>query len=114
MVGRWPALLARLSGVLNLDASARASGALRRRRAVADGATLLRLALAPGPGCLSLRSAAAWAGVSGVAALSDVAPRKRLRGAADWLGQVAGALLNSKVGRLGGERTFAAVTASNR
>jgi Transposase DDE domain len=95
----WPALLARLSGVLDLDASARASGALRRRRAVADGATLLRLALAHGPGGLSLRSAAAWAGVSGVAALSDVALRKRLRGAADWLGQVAGALLDSKVGR---------------
>ena len=89
----WPALLARLSGTLDLDASARASGALRRRRAVADGATLLRLALAHGPGDLSLRSAAAWAGMAGVAALSDVALRKRLRSAADWLGQVAGALL---------------------
>lgn len=91
----WPALLARLSGILDLDASARASGALQRRRAVADGATLLRLALAHGPGGLSLRSAAGWAGVSGVAALSDVALRKRLRGAADWLGQVAGALLRT-------------------
>lgn len=91
----WPALLRRLSGVLDLDASARASGALRRRRAVAEGATLLRLALAHGPGGLSLRSAAGWAGVSGVAALSDVALRKRLRGAADWLGVVAGALLRT-------------------
>lgn len=81
--------------MLDLDASARASGALQRRRAVADGATLLRLALAHGPGGLSLRSAAAWAGVSGVAALSDVALRKRLRGAADWLGLVAGALLRT-------------------
>lgn len=89
----WPALLERLSGVLDLDASARASGALRRRRVVADGATLLRLALAHGPGGLSLRSAAAWAGITGVAALWDVALRKRLRGAADWLGLVAGALL---------------------
>lgn len=94
----WPALLARLSGMLDLDASARASGALQRRRAVADGATLLRLALAHGPGGLSLRSAAGWAGVSGVAALSDVALRKRLRGAADWLGQVAGALLRAAAG----------------
>lgn len=94
----WPALLARLSGALDLDASARAGGALRRRRAVADGATLLRLALAHGPGGLSLRSAAAWAGMSGVAALSDVALRKRLRGAADWLGQVAGALLRTTAG----------------
>lgn len=78
----WPALLERLSDVLDLDASAGESGALRRRRAVADGATLLRLALAHGPGGLSLRSAAAWAGVSRVAALSDVALRKRPRGAA--------------------------------
>ena len=57
--GHWPALLARLSGVLDLDASARATGALRQRRNVADGATLLRLALAHGPGGLSLRSAVA-------------------------------------------------------
>ena len=89
----WPALLQRLSGVLDLDASAQATGALRRRRAVTDGATLLRLALAHGPGGLSLRSAAAWAGLSGVASLSDVALRKRLRGAADWLALIAGALL---------------------
>jgi hypothetical protein len=83
----------RLAGALDLEASAKASGALRRRRAVSDAATLLRLALAHGPGGLSLRSAAAWAGVSGVAQLSDVAWRKRLQSAGDWLGQIAGALL---------------------
>lgn len=92
----WPALLKRLSGVLDLDTSARASGALVRRRNVSDGATLLRLALAHGPGGLSLRSAALWAGTSGVAELSDVALRRRLRGAADWLGQIAGALLSAR------------------
>ena len=92
----WPALLERLSGVLDLEASARATGALVRRRAVGDAATLLRLALAHGPGGLSLRSAAAWAGVSGVAQLSDVALRRRLRGATAWLGQVAGALLSAR------------------
>lgn len=90
----WPALVSVLSGTLDLDLTARQSGALQRRRAVADGATLLRLALAYGPGGLSLRSAAAWAGVQGVASLSDVALMKRLRGAADWLGLVAGALLS--------------------
>lgn len=93
----WPALLARLSGVLDLDASARTSGALVRRRNVGDAATLLRLALAHGPGGLSLRSAATWAGASGVAELSDVALRRRLRGAADWLGQIAGALLTARL-----------------
>lgn len=81
----WPGLLERLSGVLDLEASARATGALMRRRAVGDAATLLRLALAHDPG-----------GLSGVAQLSDVALRRRLRGATAWLGQIAGALLSAR------------------
>ena len=92
----WPALLSRLSRVLDLDASARAAGALVRRRNVGDAATLLRLTLARGPGGLSFRSAAAWAGISGVAQLSDVALRRRLRDAGEWLGQIAGALLTAR------------------
>jgi len=91
----WPALISRLSQSLDLDATARATGALVRRRNVGDAATLLRLALAYGPGAMSLRSAAAWAGVNDVASLSDVALLKRLRGAADWLGDIAGALLQN-------------------
>lgn len=91
----WQALISRLSQSLDLDATARATGALVRRRNVADAATLLRLALAYGPGAMSLRSAAAWAGVNDVASLSDVALLKRLRGAADWLGDIAGALLQN-------------------
>jgi hypothetical protein len=90
----WPAVLARISGVFDLECSARTSGALQRRREVRDGATLLRLALAHGPGGLSLRSAASWAGMTGIARLSDVALRKRLRGCSEWLGEIAGALLN--------------------
>jgi hypothetical protein len=54
---------------------------------------LLRLALAYGPGGLSLRSAAAWAGATGLADLSDTAVMNRIRRAADWLGEIAGALL---------------------
>ncbi len=98
----WPALLARLSPVVDLEASARGAGALVRRRNVGDAATLLRLALAHGPGGLSLRSAAAWAGISGVAQLSDVALRRRLRGACAWLGQIAGALLSARSPARGG------------
>jgi hypothetical protein len=37
--------------------------------------------------------AAAWAGVSGLADLSDTAAMNRLRNAAGWLGEIAGALL---------------------
>ena len=96
IASQWTDLIARLPPGLDLDQSARSSGALRRRRNVQDAETLLRLALAHGPGALSLRSAAAWAGLTGVAQLSDVALRRRLRGASDWLGHIAGALLSRR------------------
>jgi hypothetical protein len=90
---QWPDLVAAVSAAIDLEATARTSGALVRRRAIRSAEMLLRLALAYGPGGLSLRSAAAWAGVSGLADLSDTAVMKRLRKAADWLGEIAGALL---------------------
>lgn len=91
----WRELLSRLPIDLDLDRSAREHGALKRRRVVRDGATLLRLALAHGPGGMSLRSAAAWAGGCDIAQLSDVGLLKRLRGASDWLSHVAASLLTS-------------------
>lgn len=94
----WPLLLARLAGAEAVDASAIASGALKRRRAVRDGASLLRLGLVYGPGGLSLREASAWAETQGVASVSDVALLKRLRAAADWYGELAGQLLAARAG----------------
>src|SRR4051812_32286108 len=76
---QWPDLVAVVSAAIDLEATARASGALVRRRAIRSAEMLLRLALAYGPGGLSLRMAAAWAGVSGLADLSDTAVMKRLR-----------------------------------
>src|SRR5918993_1195106 len=90
---QWPDLVAAVSTAIDLEATARASGALVRRRAIRSAEMLLRLALAYGPGGLSLRAAAAWAGASGLADLSDTAIMKRLRRAAPWLSEVAGALL---------------------
>lgn len=46
-------LLARLPPDLDLDVLARSSKAIQRGRALCDGTTLLRLALARGPGGLS-------------------------------------------------------------
>src|SRR5918999_4913391 len=89
---QWPDLVAAVSAAIDLEATARTSGALVRRRAIRSAEMLLRLALAYGPGGLSLRMAAAWAGISGLADLSDTAVMKRLRRAAPWLGEVAGAL----------------------
>jgi Transposase DDE domain len=90
---QWPDLIAAVSAAIDLEATARTSGALVRRRAIRSAEALLRLALAYGPGGLSLRTAAAWAGVSGLADLSDTAVMNRLRRAAGWLGEIAGALL---------------------
>src|SRR5919202_1898602 len=90
---QWPDLVAAVSAAIDLEATARTSGALVRRREIRSAEALLRLALASGPGGLSLRTAAAWAGVSGLADLSDTAVMNRLRQAAGWLGEIAGALL---------------------
>jgi Transposase DDE domain len=94
----WPVLLARCAAALDLEASARAYGAFQRPRGVRSAAALLRLALGYGPGGLSLRQAAAWAEVGGLAAgLSRTALMNRLRSAADWLGALAGALAADRV-----------------
>src|ERR687897_2631454 len=90
---QWPDLVAAVSAAIDLEATARTSEALVRRREIRSAEALLRLALAYGPGGLSLRTAAAWAGVSGLADLSDTAVMNRLRKAAGWLGEIAGALL---------------------
>ena len=90
---QWPGLVAAVTAAIDLEGTARTSGALVRRREIRSAEALLRLALAWGPGGLSLRAAAAWAGVIGLADLSDTAVMNRLRRAASWLGEVAGALL---------------------
>jgi hypothetical protein len=78
---------------VDLEASARAGGAARRRRQVRAAAGLLRLCLADGLGRLSLRTLSAWATAQGWAAMSDVAVLNRLRASADWLGTLAAAVL---------------------
>lgn len=90
-------LLSRLPAGLDLDGTARESGALVRRRAVKDGASLLRLAFGYAVCGFSLRGAAAWAALGAVAQLSDVALLKRLRGAADWLGTIVAAILSERM-----------------
>ena len=92
----WSGIEAHLGSAAALDASARSSGALERRRVIRDGSSLLRLCFGYGSG-MSLREAAAWAGMSGIGHLSDVAVLKRLRGSAGWLSQLAGGLIADRV-----------------
>ena len=89
----WPEVVSRLEGAIDLEASARACGALVRKREIRNASDLLRLALAYGPGGQSLMQTAAWAELQQIASLSDVGLMYRLRGSADWLGLIAGSLL---------------------
>src|SRR5512135_2608949 len=70
---------------LDLEASARASGAIRRRRQVRSAADLLRLVLAYVLTTYPLRLLAAWALLLGLGELSDVALLKRLGHCQRWL-----------------------------
>ena len=96
-------LLAKLPATLDLESTARSSGALRRRRGVRSAASLLRLALGYAVGGMSLRQAAAWADIDEIADVSDVALLNRLRNAAGWLGQIVGAILGARMGCAAGE-----------
>lgn len=107
-------MLARLPATFDLDATARQHRALIRRRGVPDAASLLRLALGYATHGMSLRVTAGWAEVASIAALSDVALLKRLRGAADWLAALLDALLARRLqvpGRL--DRPLRLVDASS-
>jgi len=92
----WPAVLSLIEPAIDVEDSARASGALTRKRQIRSGSDLLRLALAYGPGGQSLRQTVAWAEYQQIASLSDVALLYRLRDSADWLAQIAGALLRRR------------------
>src|SRR5436309_14201869 len=65
----WQEVLDRLPPDLDLDTLAVSSGALKRRREVGDGTTLLRLAMARGPGGLSLNQNGHLGGDAGPGAL---------------------------------------------
>jgi DDE family transposase len=84
-------------GDLDLDALAAATKALRRRRGVPSAEALLRLALARGPGGLSLRDTAAWAQLTEVANLTDASLNDRLHQSCEFLAAIAAAMLKGKV-----------------
>ena len=93
----WQPLLSRFGSLEELEASAKASGALVRRREIKTAGDLLRLALAYGPCGMSLRTVAAWAHTMRLGELSDVAVMKRLRSSAGWLQQIVGTLLAQRL-----------------
>jgi hypothetical protein len=99
----FPALLARLPADLDLDRLAIKHKAIQRGRKIKTGTALLRLALARGPGSLSLRDTAGWTGMlgergreRGLSALSNPAVKYRLDQAVDFLKAVMEHLLAAK------------------
>ena len=98
LTDQFTQLLARLPAGLDLDRLAAERGALLRRREISNGADLLRLALARGPGGLSLRETAAWAGQVDLAQLSNPAVKYRLDQAGGFLEGVVEHLLAARVG----------------
>src|ERR1700690_4353700 len=89
-------LLARLPADMDLDGLAREHKAIERGREIADGATLLRLSLARGPGGKSLRETAAWASTLGIAEISNPGVKYRLDKAGEFLAAVMEALLAAR------------------
>src|ERR1700735_2695495 len=92
----FPALLACLPSDLDLDQLAIEHKAIQRGRKSKTGTELLRLALAHGPGGMSLRDAAGWAGMLGLADLSNPAVKYRLDKSVDFLAAVTEHLLAAR------------------
>jgi len=92
----WSGLISRVAGDLDLDALAKETRALVRRRGGPDAKALLRLALARGPGGMSLRQTAAWAHLSGVADLTDASLNDRLHQSCDFLAAIVAKLLAAR------------------
>ena len=89
---QWSYLRSFLPSESDLEASARSSEALLRRRVIRKAETLLRLALVYCCG-MSLRQTSCWAHVQGLGKISQVGVMKALRRCSGWLGQLLGAKL---------------------
>lgn len=94
----WSDTASRLPADLDLDQLARSTGAVCRRRGdgIGDGATLLQLILARGPGGKSLQDTAAWARMNGVAELTAQSLHTRLHQSVAFLEAVLHRLLTDR------------------
>ncbi len=96
LTDQFPDLLKRLPADLDLDSLALETKAIQRKRRIGDGASLLRLALACGPGGLSLRQTSGWMSMLEIAELSNPGVHYRLKQATSFLGAVVARLLAVK------------------
>src|ERR1700758_275185 len=97
LTDRFAEVLARLPEDLDLDGLAIEAKAIQRRREVVDGAGLLRIALARGPGGLSLRQTGGRGAMQGIAELSNPGVKYRLDQATAFLAALVQRLLAAKL-----------------
>ena len=90
----WTDMASRIP--VDIEALARETKALQRKREVRSGLDLLRLVMAYSVCDWSLRLVGAWATIIGLGNLSDVAVRKRLRNTLPWLGRIIGEWLQER------------------
>jgi len=96
LTDQFPDLLKRLPAGLDLDRLALETKAIQRKRKIGDGASLLRLALARGPGGFSLRQTSGWVSLLKIAELSNPGVHYRLKQAVAFLAAIVGVLLAVK------------------
>ena len=89
----WNETVELLGGEQLIAQTARCTKAFVRPREIRTATDLLRLTLAYCLGRVGMRAAVAWAAVSGIADISDVALLGRLRNTGDWLCQLVGRLI---------------------
>src|SRR5258708_9318946 len=93
---QFPEVVKRLAGGIGLVRLALETKAVQRKRKIGDGASLLRLALARGPGGFSLRQTAGWVSLLGTVELSNPGIHYRLKQAVAFLAALVGLLLAAK------------------
>jgi len=91
---QWATVLQMLPEGLDLEATAKATKALVRKREIKKATDLLRLVLTYAVCDWSLRLVGVWCAVLQLAHLSDTAVLKRLRHCPVWLGQIIAQLLD--------------------
>jgi hypothetical protein len=89
----WTSVVARLGGTTVLEGLARETKAFLRPREIRNAVDLLRIVLAYCLGDGGLRLTAAWASAIGLADISNVALRYRLRRCGDWFAILIGRML---------------------
>src|ERR1700704_6006172 len=93
---QFTALLGRLPAGLDLDRLALETKAIQRKRKIGDGASLLRLLLAPGAGRGLLGPPSGWVSLLEIVELSNPGVHYRLKQAVAFLAAIVGRLLAVK------------------